>query len=835
MEAFFAVSQVPVGGGEERKGLDDVQPPPKTQPDPQQSRAEQDGQSVLPRGEERACRDEMLEHFVQGQRAGEGRGVGVQPLACGRCVARGDARGVLPGPEGGAQGQEPLLFDLPFRLPLHARGLVRPPHPSQDGREEQIGRKTHLRPAGGRVHHPLDLQGAAAGLGEAIALIEDPRAQALQDDDVFLPQKGGQSPLPLGDLRVEPRAPGQVRVFPQPPVEQGHGCGNGPQTNLPVGQKGLQDVAFLKEHVNVAIQGFTKIQGLKRQEKLKRVSVPFFVRVVFQVGSKLGQDPEKLPGVPLQIVHEGALGQDGGIVLEELLTAADYVIPKKRDAVLHRGGDGDLTKGRAAGGQPLRVGAADVAGGGGVIVPLLEERVGHFCVEGLDFLRAQPFGELPAQKVPKEVVQTIPSVPQAGDEGQVSGQRLEHRAAVRPAGQTAAQLFVQPIGQGGPHEKILNRGLPTVPDVQVQVAVQPFLPPRGLLREILPHAGPHQKGPHRDGPARGPLQKAGSPAGGKPVPREQPAQFLLVEDQVAGVQDAHLPLEDGVQKDIRGLLPAEDADREPGGESASDQGKGLQHRPRVQMVKIVEDQAVLFVVGEEQVQSVEEVFQKGGPHLFCRLVQLAVGPLGKGEPPKKFAYKPAFVVVVRVQGDPGELVALRGQPLRDGEAFAEASGGPDVDPMSPLRPGSVQDRVDPCAGQRAPPHAGRKKLFLLAHRLPVIPSVSVFWIIINHSFARSKNLSFAKKIFCLPGIFDLGLWTLFAAGSRISQRCCGGTILRLGLFEEAWFALSCHHEKGVFSLCWADVWACWRSWRFPRFWRFPLRRSPRSRILRILP
>ena len=80
----------------------------------------------------------------------------------------------------------------------------------------------------------------------------------------------------------------------------------------------VQDILFLKEHVNVAIQGFTKIQGLKRQEKLKRVSVPFFVQVVFQVGSKLGQDPEKLPGVPLQIVHEGALGQDGGIVIERL-------------------------------------------------------------------------------------------------------------------------------------------------------------------------------------------------------------------------------------------------------------------------------------------------------------------------------------------------------------------------------------------------------------------------------------------------------------------------------------------------------------------------------------
>ena len=133
----------------------------------------------------------------------------------------------------------------------------------------------------------------------------------------------------------------------------------------------VQDILFLKEHVNVAIQGFTKIQGLKRQEKLKRVSVPFFVRVVFQVGSKLGQDPEKLPGVPLQIVHEGALGQDGGIVLEELLAAADHVIPEERDAVLHRGGDGDLTKSRAAGGQPLRVGAADVAGGGGVIILII--------------------------------------------------------------------------------------------------------------------------------------------------------------------------------------------------------------------------------------------------------------------------------------------------------------------------------------------------------------------------------------------------------------------------------------------------------------------------------
>ena len=46
---------------------------------------------------------------------------------------------------------------------------------------------------------------------------------------------------------------------------------------------------------------------------------------------------------------------------------------------------------------------------------------------------------------------------------------------------------------------------------------------------------------------------------------------------------------------------------------------------------------------------------------------------------KKLAYETALVVVVGVQRDPGVLVALRGQPLRDGEDLSEPAGSPDVD------------------------------------------------------------------------------------------------------------------------------------------------------------
>ena len=130
------------------------------------------------------------------------------------------------------------------------------------------------------------------------------------------------------------------------------------------------------------------------------------------------------------------------------------------------------------------------------------------------------------------------------------------------------------------------------------------------------------------------------------------------------------------------------------------------------MVKVVQDQNVLFGVGEEQVQGVEEILQKGGLHPLRGPGQPPVGPLGEGEPSQELADETALVVVVGIQRDPGVLVALRGQPLRDGEALSEPAGSPDVDPVPSALLRGVQNRVHPRTGQNSLSCAGRKEVFL---------------------------------------------------------------------------------------------------------------------------
>ena len=225
--------------------------------------------------------------------------------------------------------------------------------------------------------------------------------------------------------------------------------------------------------------------------------------------------------------------------------------------------------------------------------------------------------------------------------------------------------------------------------MDVQVAAQQLFPVQRFVggnflssSSLSRRSTPHQESLHRYGPARSPPQEVGGLAGGEAVSHQEPSQFLLVEGQVAGVQDGHAALKDGVQEDVRGLVPAQEADGEAGGEAFSEQGQRPQYRPVPQVVEVVQDQDVLFFVGEEQVQGVEQGLQEGGAHPLRGPGQPSVRPLGEGEAPKELADETALVVVVGVQRDPGVLVALRGQPLRDGEALSEPAGSPDVDPVS---------------------------------------------------------------------------------------------------------------------------------------------------------